>query len=116
MRRAIVGALALLAGTAQADVTVRFTTTPSGGQYAPRNVVVAWVETAGGQFIKTLGRWAGVRKTSLTGWIAKAGANDVDAISGATRDNHTLQLQVKWNLRDKAGTVLPDGTYSIKLE
>ena len=52
--------------TAHGDVTVRFTTTPSGGQYAPRNVVVAWVETAGGQFIKTLGRWAGVRKTSLT--------------------------------------------------
>ncbi len=115
MRRVIV-ALGLLAGTAHADVTVRFTTTPSGGQYAPRNVVVAWVETAGGQFIKTLGRWAGVRKTSLTAWQAKAGANDVDAISGATRDNHTLQLQVKWNLRDRAGVVQPDGNYILKFE
>jgi hypothetical protein len=116
MRCAIAVALGLVAGTANADVTVRFTTTPSGGQYAPRNVVVAWVETAGGQFIKTLGRWAGVRKTSLTAWQAKAGANDVDAISGATRDTHALQLQVKWNLRDRAGLVQPDGDYVIRFE
>ncbi len=78
--------------------------------------MVAWVETAGGQFIKTLGRWAGVRKTSLTGWIGKAGGNDIDAISGATRDNHTLQLQVKWNLRDRVGAVQPDGNYVIRIE
>lgn len=118
MRRVILG-LGLVAGLglpAAADVTVRFTTTPSGGQYAPRNVVAAWVERADGTFIKTLGRWAGVRKTSLTAWQGKAGTNDVDAISGATRDNHLLQLQVKWNLRDRAGTVLPDGNYTIKLE
>ncbi len=117
MRSAIVVALGLVAGTARADVTVRFTTTPSSNTpYAPRNVVAAWVETAGGQFIKTLGRWAGVRKTSLTAWQAKAGANDVDAISGATRDTHTLQLTVKWNLRDRAGVVQPDGNYVIRLE
>ena len=108
--------LGLLAGTAHADVTVRFTTTPSGGQYAPRNVVAAWVEKPDGTFIKTLGRWAGVRKTSLTAWQGKAGANDVDAISGATRDNHGLELRVKWNLRDRTGAVLPDGNYLIKLE
>ena len=117
MRRGLIVALGLLAGTAHADVTVRFTTTPSSAQpYAPRNVVAAWVEKQDGTFIKTLGRWAGVRQTSLTGWIAKAGSNDVDAISGATRDNHTLVLQVKWNLRDRTGTVLPDGTYVIMLE
>jgi len=114
--RGVVVALGLLAGTAYGDVTARFVTTPSGGPYAPRNVVAVWVETQGGQFLKTLGRWAGVRKTSLAGWQAKAGTTDVDAISGATRDNHVPQLQVKWNLRDRAGTVLPDGTYVLRFE
>jgi MYXO-CTERM domain-containing protein len=113
--RGLIVALGLLAGTAHADVTVTFTTTPSGGVYAPRHVLVAWIETADGTFIKTLGRYAGIRKTSLTGWITAAGANDVDAISGATQDAH-LARTVKWNLRDRVGAVLPDGQYVIKFE
>lgn len=113
MRSLIV--LGLLVGTAHADVTVTFTTTPSGGNYAPRHVMAAWIETPGGQFIKTLGRWANIRIQHLVAWRAKAGTNDVDAISGATQDAH-LQRQIKWNLRDRQGNVLPDGDYVIRLE
>lgn len=43
-----------------------------------------------GYFEKTIGRWAGTRKSHLSGWIAKAGSNDTNAITGATRQKpHT---------------------------
>lgn len=117
---AIVVALGLVihGASAHADVTVRFTSTPVGGQYAPKHVMAAWVETSNGTFIKTIARWANngsLGIVHLNAWRAKAGTNDVDAISGATQDAH-LSRTVKWNLRDRAGTVMPDGQYVIKLE
>lgn len=97
-------------------VSVNFTTTPAGGTYAPKNIVAVWVEDAGGVFQKTIGRWAQTRKQYLLAWNQKAGTNDVDAISGATRANHTAPLTVTWDLKNKGGTVVPDGTYTIRME
>lgn len=119
MRRALL-ALVVVAGPAHADVTVRFTSTPVGGQYAPKHVMAAWVERSDGTFIKTLARWANNPGFSLgiahlNAWRAKAGTNDLDAISGATQDAH-IPRQIKWNLKDKAGATLPDGQYVIKIE
>jgi len=75
-----------------------------------------WVEDAGGAFVKTIGRWANVRKGNLVAWTTAAGANDVDAVSGATRQNHTGTLTVTWDLKNRGGTVVPDGTYTIRME
>ncbi|MCE9576637.1 MAG: DUF2271 domain-containing protein [Deltaproteobacteria bacterium] len=112
-------AIALLGvvSPAQADsLTVTFTTTPAGGPYAPRNIVAVWIEGPGGTFVKTIGRWANVRRSHLVAWQTKAGTADVDAVSGATRASHTGALTATWDLHDKAGAVVPDGTYTIRME
>jgi len=99
------------------SVTATFTTTPSvgGGAYAPKNIVAVWVEDSSGTFVKTIGRWAGVREGSLVGWQQKSGG-DADAVSGATRQNHTTALTVTWDLRNKSNVVVSDGTYTIRME
>lgn len=109
--------LAALVTTAHAQaVTATFTTTPAGGNYAPKNIVAVWVEDSAGTFQKTIGRWAATRKQYLLTWNQKAGTNDVDAISGATRASHNGTLTVMWDLKNKSGTVVPDGTYTIRME
>jgi hypothetical protein len=108
--------LALLAAPAGADVSVTVTTTPNGGQYAPKNVVAVWVEDAAGSFIKTIDRFSQVRTQHLVAWVAAATLADADAVSGATRANHTAPLTMTWDLRDKAGALVPDGTYTIRME
>jgi len=103
-------------GTAGADAVVTYTTTQHGGNYAPRNVVVSWVEDANGAFVKTIGRWANARKSHLVGWIAKAGNNDADAVSGASRQDHSQIVTATWDLKNKAGNEVPDGTYTVRME
>ena len=94
----------------------KFQTTPAGGPYAPRNVVAVWVEDSGGNFVKTIGRWAMQRKQYLLQWTAKAGANDADAVTSATRGDHLNFIQAIWNLQNKQNVVVPDGTYTIRME
>lgn len=119
LRFLLVGAIGLGTFTpaaGAAGLTVTFTTTPNGGNYAPKNVVAAWIEGPGGTFVKTIGRWAATRKGSLVAWTGKAGAADADAVSGATRASHAAPLTANWNLLDKAGALVPDGTYTIRFE
>lgn len=92
------------------------TSSAGGGQYAPNNVVAIWIEGPGGTFVKTAGRWANVRKQHLVAWTTAAGATDVDAVSGATRQNHATPLDVTWNLQNRQGQVVPDGTYTVRME
>jgi hypothetical protein len=107
----------LLAATAHADgITVTATTTPAGGPYAPRNVVAVWVQDSAGTFIKTIQRWSAGRTQYLLAWRALAAQNDVDAVSGATRPNHNTPLSITWDLKDRAGNVVPPGTYTIRME
>ena len=96
-------------------LAVSFTTGPAGGNYAPTNVVAVWIEDAGGGFVKTIGRWSGVRTPHLVAWQAASGM-DTDAVSGATRVDHTRPLAITWDLRDRAGALVPDGTYRIRME
>ena len=111
-------AVALLHGaTADAGtLTVNFDTTPKGGNYAPANIVSVWVQNSSNQFVKTIGRWAGVRKNSLVAWTAASGIGDADAVTGATRGNHNARLTVTWDLKNKAGIEVPDDTYTIRME
>jgi len=101
---------------ASADsLTVAFDTTPNGGTFMPKNVVAVWIENSAGQFVKTIGRWANVRKVDLVAWVAASGT-DADAVSGATRLDHSQRLTAMWDLKDRAGAVVPDGTYTIRME
>jgi len=111
--------VALLGSTASAQVTIDATTNPvpaPDNRYTPRNVVVVWVEDAAGTFVKTVSRRAGVRAPHLVAWIAQAGAGDSDAVTGATRLDHATPLSISWDLKDRSGTVVPDGTYTIRME
>jgi MYXO-CTERM domain-containing protein len=109
---AVGAARAADAGVLKIDVA----TTPAGGNYAPRNVVAVWIEDAAGTFVKTIDRWADTRRQHLVAWRTAAGANDADAISGATRMDHALPLRILWDTRNRAGEIVPDGTYRIRME
>jgi MYXO-CTERM domain-containing protein len=103
---------AVAAGT----LTVTYTTQSHGGPYAPAHVVAVWVEDSGGGFVKTIDRWAGVRKQHLVAWTQKAGTADADAVSGATLISHTQPLTKTWDLTNRQGAEIPDGTYTIRME
>lgn len=92
------------------------TTTTNNAPYAPRNCAVVWIEDAAGTFIKTIDRQADVRRQHLVAWVGKAGGSDTDAITGATRVNHMTPLSIAWDLKDKAGVIVPDGTYTVRME
>jgi uncharacterized protein (TIGR03382 family) len=119
-------ALAILGGfssvvTAEPKLTVSFTSTQVGAIYAPLNVVAVWIEGPAvglnpGPFVKTIGRWADVRKPELVAWRNRAGLNDVDAVSGATRQDHFTALTAEWDLKNKLGEIVPDGIYTIRME
>lgn len=107
-----------MASTAEARGAVSITFTSSqapGSNYAPNNVLAVWIEGPGGTFVKTIDRQALARVQYLVAWRAKAGTNDQDAVTGATRVGYAAQT-VKWNLQDKSGQVVPDGTYTIRME
>jgi len=108
--------IALAAAPAAADVSVTVTTTPNGGQYAPKNIVAMWIEDGAGKFIKTFDRFSKTRTSHLVAWVAKATLADADAVSGATRPDHANPITATWNLRDKLGALVPDGTYTIRME
>jgi hypothetical protein len=123
LRTSLLAAVGLLAlglaappAGAAGSLTITYTTQPHGGPYAPRNIVAVWVEDAAGNFVRTIDRYAATRKSHLIGWIAKAGNADTDAVSGATRANHTGALTRTWDLTGRGGTEIPDGTYTIRME
>lgn len=99
---------------AQEQLTVDFTATTTGGEYAPANIEAVWV-LSGTTFVKTIGRWAQTRRSHLIAWRAAAGTTDVDAVSGATNDDY-VPLSLTWDLTDRSGATVPDGTYTIRIE
>ncbi len=111
-------------GAAEPRLTVSFTTSDTGGEYLPRNVVAAWIEgpfapgsTTPGPFVRTVGRWAGIRWLHLVAWRNRAGDNDVDAISGATRADHGgAALTATWDAKDRNQMLVPDGEYRLRIE
>jgi hypothetical protein len=109
------------AAHAKGSVRITFTTQPpGGGTYAPNNVVAAWIQNGAGTHQRTLGIWSAVRTIYLRSYVAAVTTIEnnlpADAVSGASRLDHSGSLTVLWNLKDKAGNTVPDGTYTIRLE
>jgi hypothetical protein len=94
------------AGTAY----VSFSTSPSGGGYAPKHVLAAWIQS-GATTIATLGTWAAERKSSLVLWNSVHGSTD--AVMGATRLSHATVANLTWTFNP---ATIPDGTYTLWLE
>lgn len=102
---------------AQPQLTITATTTPKGGTYAPNNVVAVWIEKADGTAVKTIQHWGSeTYSVYLRAWKAKVGAENTDAVSGATRINHVNPLSINWKFKDKNQMLVPDGTYTIRME
>ena len=103
-------------GTARLNVTLT-TSQTAAPVYQPANVLAVWVEDANGKIMKTIGRYSDVRTVALVAWGQKAGTNDVDALSGATRTSHTAPVTLTaWDVTNRMGQVIPDGTYTVRME
>ena len=100
--------------------------TCSNGRYAPKNIGAVWVETSGGQFVKTVERWAAAREQYLYKWKAASGGwaiaffgtpvpDQMDVISGATLNRHQAH-NLTWNLKDANGNAVPEGDYRLMIE
>lgn len=102
------------------ELLVETTTSETGGNYAPRNIVAIWIENEQGEFIKTLLAYAQTRKTHLNTWQATTTAagtayNTTDAITGATRTSHNTRF-CTWDCTDYNGLIVSDGTYYVWME
>lgn len=104
-----------LAETPADELRAQWRTRSHGGEYARENVGAAWVETAGGAFVRTLIVWAEVRREHLVRWQSVADGNVVDAVTGATRGGHRTS-EVAWDLRDAGGQAAAPGDYRLMLE
>ncbi len=111
--------LNLLAQTT-GTLNVSVTTASTGGNYAPKNVFVIWIEDASGNFIKTLSANAEKRIQYLYKWSASTLAkgsqyNRVDAVTGATLSSHGTRTGT-WNGTDYNKKPVADGTYYVCFE
>lgn len=100
--------------TAREQLTLKFTTTPAGGKYAPRYVLAVWVEKEDGAFVKTLSRWGRKRAKHLAEWQSADGS-DIDGITGATPRSHK-EYKISWDFRGRDKKKVSDGLYRIRLE
>jgi hypothetical protein len=101
-------------------LSVSVTTSSTGGNYAPRNIVAIWIEDNSGKFVKTLLAYANTRKTHLNTWEASTTTagnafNTIDAISGPTQSSHGTRT-CQWNGKDYSGKLMTDGDYKVKME
>jgi len=104
--------------TGKLDVSV--TTSATGGNYAPRNIVAIWIEDESGNFVKTLLAYAEKRIQHLNTWEKATSAkgsmyNRTDAITGATQSSHGTRT-CSWNGTDYNKNLVADGKYYVCME
>lgn len=92
------------------------TTQIDGGEYSPRHILAVWVEDANGDFVNTLMVYAEERKSKLGKWNAASGGYKADAVTGATLSNNDQYHSVEWDLKNFAGTLVQNGTYTLCME
>lgn len=110
----------LITAQTNGTLSVSVTTSSTGGNYAPRNILAIWIEDNSGKFVKTLLAYANTRKIHLNTWEASTTAagsvyNTVDAITAATQSSHATRT-CSWNGTDYTGKQVADGTYKIWME
>lgn len=97
-------------------LTVSFGTYAPNGTWGTKHVLAVWLENTANPsvFIKTRVKY-GNEDDHLTLWTPKSGKSLVDAVTGATLSSYST-IQAGWNGTNTAGTVVPDGTYTIFTE
>lgn len=101
----------------QTDGTVSYTikTLPKSGGYSPNHVFAMWVTDNSNVLIKNLELKASKRKQYLYTWNGASGGSASDITTGSTLGSHVSHT-VNWNCKNKAGTLVADGTYKIRTE
>ncbi len=97
------------------SLTLEFTTSSMGGKYAPSHILAVWVETAGGDYVRSLKVRAQMRMEYLYTWDDASGGDVTDAVTGATLSNHTTH-SISWNLQSSEQVAITNGDYQIKME
>ncbi len=94
------------------------TSTYSIDEFAPRNITAVWILDAQGGYVTTLQMRGIDENVHLVDWhaIYDPNAHPIDAITGATSDNHGSTHVGSWDLTNSQGNVVPDGDYSLEFE
>jgi hypothetical protein len=104
-----------LEAAASTDAYVQLRTRTYDGEYGDRNVGAIWIERSDGAYVRTLARWAAVRREHLVRWRAASGDDSADAITSATRSSHRTTA-LTWELVDALGAPLEPGDYRLRAE
>lgn len=115
----------IFAGSADMPVTITAKTTSYGGEWAPQNFVCIWIQKPDSTYIKTIDvklsepKYASYFKTWLKakGVLGKELLVDIDGVTSAScRPDHESQVTAKWDLKDRNGNLVPEGTYQFCIE
>lgn len=96
-------------------VSFQVTTVSNGVAYAPRHVLAIWIKDGAGNFVKTRKVMAAAQKQHLVKWVANSSNNSIDAITGATLNQHITHT-VSWDCRNLQGQIVPNGPYEVWIE
>lgn len=101
-------------GQPKDSLTVTVTTVTYGGNFAPKNAAMMWIQK-GNTFIKTIKKNAASYRRHCTHWYAIS-HDDVDGLTGASRPNHNSPLIGKWDCTGQDGLRVTNGTYTFCVE
>lgn len=101
--------------TTTACARVEVSTLTYRGEFAPENVGAIWITTATGTFVRSLDVWGSKRLKHAVAWLASSQGNDVDAVTGATRQGAGAHLMT-WDCRSADGAKVSPGTYVVHVE
>ena len=109
-----------LSAQTSGKLNVTVTTSSSGGNYDPENIIAIWIEDNSGNFVKTLLAYADKRIQHLNTWETSTNKkgiiyNRIDAITGATQSSHGNRTCI-WNGTDYNKNLMADGKYYVCME
>lgn len=99
------------------DIEVK--TKSYGGVVAPRHAAAIWIQKPGDELVNTIMVWSWQYDFCMKNWRTITGLLDTgryDGVTGATLPDHNEPLQVSWNCKDTAGTIVPEGSYEFCVE
>lgn len=112
-------------GPSTGSVALSFTPVRYTGANYQAFVYAVWVTDSGGRYVKTIDARAATRMRFLTDWLTAAGvaanaanAQNPDGNTGATLPYPATPTAISktWDLKDKAGAVVPQGNYIINIQ
>ena len=99
------------------DIEVK--TKSYGGVVSPRHAAAIWIQKPGDELVNTIMVWSDQYDFCMKNWRTVTGLIDTglyDGVTGATLPDHNEPLQVSWNCKDTAGTIVPEGSYEFCVE